>query len=452
MSTVLIIQASIAGLVIGRQGSNIKYIQDTSGAAVKVVSGDTHGTCKVIVTGSEEAQKKATVIIKEIAQDKVLKVEFGPAPMPRSRRQWSATRLNRNVSPPAPAIEVKTPELAAIVAEKESLYIETLPRIVKSVYWEHDHVKALSSERVYALRHAKYNVTVQYAWGDNGLMIPKPIETFEHAFHMYPKIIELIKSQRFICPTTVQCQAWPIIMSGHDLIVIAQTCTGKTLAYILPALVHLISQPTPRNERIGPSVVILGPTKELVLQVEKEINKYVFDGISVLCMYNGVSSDSHVNSLLYDKPDIIVTTPSRLKEMVSLHAVKLQHVSYLVLDEADRMLDMGFKTQIQLAVRHVRPDKQTILTTATWPKNIVQLANDFTRNPVQVKIESFDLSAVNMVVQKVVVLKEHEKWDWLEEFMNTTLSKEDKIIIFLRTKVAVEKLYEMFKELNIDCR
>lgn len=452
MSTVLTIHASIAGVVIGRQGSSIKNIRDTSGAAVQVVNGDTHDTCKVIVTGDEEAQKKAAAIIQGIAKDKMLKMEFGSAPMPRSRRQWSSTK-NHDTSPPSPAINMSEAERAANIAEnieKERLYLETLPRIVKYVYREHDHVKAISAESVYALRHAKNNVTVECARGDTTVSIPKPIETFEHAFHMYPKIMELIKKQQFTHPTPVQCQAWPIILSGHDLLAVAQAGTGKTLGYILPALVHVISQPTPRNERIGPYVVIVGPTREFVLQIENEINKYVFDGINVLFLYGGVPSEPHINSLLNDRSDIIVVTPCRLMEMVSLTAAKLQHVSYLVLDEADCMLDMGFKP-IEMALRHVRPDKPTILTSATWPKCIIRLTNDFTSNTIQVKIHSQDLSAVNMVEQTVIVLKEHEKCGWLEEFMKT-LSKDDKVIIFLRTKMGVEKLYGMFKELNINCR
>jgi len=178
----------------------------------------------------------------------------------------------------------------------------------------------------------------------------------------------------------------------------------------------------------------------------------VFNGISVLCLYGGVSPELHMNRLFNNRPDIIVATPGRLKEMIDIRAAKLQHVSYLVLDEADRMLDTRFKNQIQNVLKHVRPDKQIILTSATWPRSIAQLAKDFTRNPVQVKIDSFDFSAVNLVDQKVIVLKEHEKWGWLDEFMKTTLTKDDKVIIFLRTTVAVEKLYGMFKELNIDCR
>lgn len=455
MSTVMIIKESIAGLVIGRQGSTIRNIKKSSGASVRIVSGNTHHTCRVIVTGNEEAQKKAVDIVRDIAQDKVLKVDFGLGPRPRSRQQWSATRA-RNVSTPAPAVDTDPPKWGAVVAEKaekQRVYIQRMPRIVKAVYQEHDHVKAMSAESVYELRHGKNNVAVEYAWGgSDGRPIPKPIETFEHAFHMYPEIMELIKKQQFTHPTAVQCQAWPIILSGHDLIAIAQTGAGKTLAYLLPALVHLMSQPTPRNERVGPSVLILGPTRELVLQTEKEINKYVFNGISVLCLYGGVSPELHMNRLFNNRPDIIVATPGRLKEMIDIRAAKLQHVSYLVLDEADRMLDTRFKNQIQNVLKHVRPDKQIILTSATWPRSIAQLAKDFTRNPVQVKIDSFDFSAVNLVDQKVIVLKEHEKWGWLDEFMKTTLTKDDKVIIFLRTTVAVEKLYGMFKELNIDCR
>jgi len=263
----------------------------------------------------------------------------------------------------------------------------------------------------------------------------------------------VIKKQKFISPSPIECQAWPIIMSGHDLIAIAQTGTGKTLAYILSALIHLLQQPTPRIKRIGPSVLILGPTRELVLQIHDEITKYLHNNIKVVCVYGGgVSTLTHQQLIQTENPDSIVATPGRLNDLVGIQAIKLEHVSYMVLDEADCMLDMGFKNQIELSLRHVRSDKQTILTSATWPTAVQHLANYFAKNPLHITIGSLDLSTVDTVTQNIIILEERQKEGWLDNFISNDLSKNDKVIIFMRKKTSVDKMYENFNSKNIACR
>jgi len=129
----------------------------------------------------------------------------------------------------------------------------------------------MSDEEVEHFRVSKNNIMVKYIDENNVNPIPKPVLKFSHAFEDYPDILIEMQKQKFETPSPVQCQAWPIIMSGHDLIAIAQTGTGKTLAFLLPAFIHIDFQPTPRNERKGPSVLVLAPTRELVLQIESEV-------------------------------------------------------------------------------------------------------------------------------------------------------------------------------------
>lgn len=454
--TVLVIESSMAGLVIGRAGARIKSIQSDSGATVSLMDGDTPDTRKVKIGGTEEAQRLATSMVTKIA-GKVLQSETVDAPAPRPARQQRRHRpANRDQSPPMENT-ISAEDWAEIDrenAENKRKLMESLPPIKKKFYFEHGEVKAMSEADVKEFQLSQNEISVKYTEDatDTSLPIPKPVKTFNHAFHCYPEILKVIKKQKFLNPSPVQCQAWPIIMSGHDLIAIAQTGSGKTLAYILPALIHLLGQPTPRAERIGPSVVILAPTRELVLQIEEEIIKYSFDNIDIISLYGGVDIKKHHDRLLLDqKPDIVVATPGRLNDLISTMFLKLDHTSYVVLDEADRMIDMGFRNQIELSLRHVRPDKQTILTSATWPESVREFAKLYTTNPLHVTIGSFDLTTVQTVEQQIIVLKENEKEAWLEEYVKNSL-RNDKVIIFMRKKTSVDVLYSKFIDQNIQCR
>lgn len=459
MDTVLVIVADIAGKVIGRGGAKIKSIQEQTGSTVRVIDGDTADSRLVIISGNEEVRRAAADIVQEVVGRKLLRTETRAAQDKSAR--WAPgtpkrrSRPRRDESPPE-VIQLSDEAWEEIFRdneERERLLRENRPRILKDFYVEHTEVTAMSAKDVEAFRAAKNSISVQYVPGaDDTRPIPKPIKTFVHAFHRFPEIMAVLDKQKFTTPTPVQCQAWPIIMSGHDLIAIAQTGTGKTLAYILPALVHLQRQPTPREERKGPSVAIIGPTRELVMQIEAEVKKYIFDGIRVICVYGASCLDTQVKRLLLEKPDIVVATPGRLNELVSLKAVDTENVSYLVLDEADRMLDMGFKAQVELALREVRSDRQTILTSATWPESVQGMADYFTKNAVHINIGSFDLTTVKTVDQKIIIINERKKETWSLNFLKNQLKKKDKTIIFMRTKVAVDKLYEKLINQNINCR
>jgi len=461
MSTLLVIESAMAGLVIGRGGAMIKSIQQDSGAMVKLTNGDTADTRNVKIIGSEDAQRLASEMIEKIV-GKLLRSETISTPPPPPRRKTRGggagrPRFTKREASPEEKFNFSDEVWEEVLRENREMELKllaSLPPIIKDFYVEHSQVKAISDEEVQSFRIAQNNITVQYVDGAECIRtIPKPIKTFEHAFSLYPDIMKVIKKQKFTTPSPIQCQAWPIIMSGHDLIAIAQTGTGKTLAYILPALIHLLQQPTPRNKRIGPSVLILGPTRELVLQIYDEITKYLYNNIKVVCVYGGgVSTQTHQQPIQAEKPEIVVATPGRLNDLVGIQAIKLDHVSYLVLDEADRMLDMGFKNQIELSLRHIRPDKQTILTSATWPTAVQNLANYFAKNPLHITVGSLDLSTVDTVNQKIIVLQEHQKEGWLDDFISNNLSKNDKVIIFMRKKASVDKMYENFIRKNIRCR
>ena len=196
----------------------------------------------------------------------------------------------------------------------------------------------------------------------------------------------------FTNPTPIQMQGWPMALSGRDMIGIARTGSGKTLSFVLPGIVHINAQPllAPGD---GPIVLILSPTRELAQQTLGEVSKFGYSSrIKHACVYGGVPKGPQARDLR-NGVEILIATPGRLIDFLEMKATNLRRVTYLVLDEADRMLDMGFEPQIRTILSQIRPDRQTLLWSATWPREIQSLARDFTKDPIQVTIGSLALSA-----------------------------------------------------------
>ena len=199
-------------------------------------------------------------------------------------------------------------------------------------------------------------------------------------------------------------------LSGRDMVGIAQTGSGKTLAFVLPSVVHINAQPLLKPGD-GPVVLILAPTRELALQIEAECKKFGFSSkIKCTCLYGGVPKSGQIRAL-YDLPEIVIATPGRLIDMLESGKTNLRRVTYLVMDEADRMLDMGFEPQIRKIVDQIRPDRQTLMWSATWPKEVQRLAQDYLKSYIQVNVGSLELSASHTIEQRVEMITEYEKRD-----------------------------------------
>ncbi|CAI6363386.1 unnamed protein product [Macrosiphum euphorbiae] len=418
------IDAQFAGLIIGKGGSVIKGLRKDTGAFISVLDSDSYGSKTVKISGNQRAREHALKLVNDI-------VEANNPERIKQKLQQESEHA------PAPAA-FDWDELMKEEAENLRQRLAALPPIVKNFYKEHPEVTRMTDQEVEDFRMSKNNIMIKYIEENNVKPIPKPVMKFSHAFEDYPEILEEIQKQKFEIPSPVQCQTWPVIMSGHDLIAIAQTGTGKTLAFLLPAFIHIDFQPTPRSERKGPSILVLAPTRELVLQIESEVKKYSYKGIKAMSIYGGASSGKQ-KEVLRKGVEIVIATPGRLNDFVGSGAIDLSDVTFLILDEADRMLDLGFEPQIRVSLLRVRPDRQTIMTSATWPPGVKRLAKSYTTNPIQVMVGSLDLTTVNTVKQDILIMDEEEKEVWLDDFLKNC-SADDKIIIFVNRKVTVDQL------------
>lgn len=311
-----------------------------------------------------------------------------------------------------------------------------LPEIVKNLYKEDAEVAALSPEEIKKFRDDNNDMQAKSVNSDKP--VPNPVMTFGQAFSTYPIIMAEIKRQGFENPSPIQCQAWPILMKGFDMIGTSQTGTGKTLAFLLPALLHIVAQPTPRWERIGPTVLVLAPTRELAQQIEREVLKFEYENIRCVCVYGQGDRRNQIQKL-NAMSEIVIATPGRLNDLCDQGVVDLSGVSYLVLDEADRMLDMGFEPQVRKIVMCIRPDRQTILTSATWPEDVRKLAGKLMKDPFHVVIGSLDLKAVDTITQHVIVCSVMDKEVKLMDFLKG-MKPEDKAIVFVAQKITVDHL------------
>ncbi|EPS71775.1 hypothetical protein M569_02982, partial [Genlisea aurea] len=266
---------------------------------------------------------------------------------------------------------------------------------------------------------------------------PPPFTSFQ--LTGFPgEILREVYSAGFSAPTPIQAQSWPIAMQGRDIVAIAKTGSGKTLGYLIPGFLHLKQRRN--NPRLGPTVLVLSPTRELATQIQDEAVKFGRSSrISCTCLYGGAPKGPQLKDL--DRGvDVVVATPGRLNDILEMRRVSLHQVSYLVLDEADRMLDMGFEPQIRKIVKEVPSRRQTLMYTATWPKEVRKIAADLLINPVQVNIGSVDeLVANKAITQYVEVLPQMDKRRRLEQILRSQ-EPGSKVIIFCSTKKMCDHL------------
>ena len=204
----------------------------------------------------------------------------------------------------------------AVRSCKPEARFKDYPAITKDFYYEHPKVSSRSDAEVRDIRKSKNDIVIKDMSKSGTRHCPNPVTIFEEAFEKYPLILDTIYDQGFEQPSPIQCQGWPVLLKGNDLIGIAQTGSGKTLAFLLPALIHIDLQPVPRNQRGGPNVLVMCPTRELALQIETEVKKYHYKGIKSVCVYGGGDRSKQV-SICTEGVEIVIATPGRLYDLIS---------------------------------------------------------------------------------------------------------------------------------------
>lgn len=252
-------------------------------------------------------------------------------------------------------------------------------------------------------------------------------------------IIRALNEMGFEEPTPIQAESIPVAMSGSDMIGQAQTGTGKTAAYGIPVLEKILKAEPSKDIQ----TVVLSPTRELAMQVAEELNHLAqFTNIQALPIYGGQDMERQLRRLR-KCPQIIVATPGRLIDHMKRGTIDLSHITTIVLDEADEMLDMGFIDDINIIMAATPNTRQTLLFSATMPKPIQQLAETFLHDPLIIRMKAKEVT-MDLIEQSYIEVPDRQKFDILCRLLD--LQEPDLAIIFVRTKRRVDEVSEALKK------
>ena len=402
-------------------------------------------------TGDEDSEERAAKKARKAEKKAKKAATLGLEPSP------SPTASMASSSPSAsPTAEWKSNACSASASPM------TAAR--KNFYKQHAEISAMSQQAVDAIR-AEHKMTVTgEMYGKDALYNPVT------GFHQCGYSKALMKcTEGFKAPTGIQAQCWPVLLMGRDAIAIAETGSGKTLGFVLPALVHILdAKPIDSAKKgrsvdnMGPIVLILAPTRELAMQSAEVAEKASGNvGLNTACIYGGV--ERHVQRQALAKGvHLLVATPGRLLSMIKDGEISLARVTFLVLDEADRMLDLGFEPDIRAIIGYCpgSQNRQTLMFSATWPESVKALAASFIVDPLRITIgkdaeelATDTLAANKRITQTVEVIDEFKRdarlTQLLAEHTRATGgpgAKHKKVLVFVLYKKEVDRVERLLKQ------
>lgn len=259
-------------------------------------------------------------------------------------------------------------------------------------------------------------------------------------------ILKALKDEGYSEPTSIQEQAIPLALNRRDVLGSAQTGTGKTAAFAIPILQHLYLDRQTKNNSRKIKALIITPTRELAIQIEESFRKYGKNTqLKTAVIFGGVSQRAQT-ATLRQGVDILVATPGRLLDLMNQGYIKLNDVEYFVLDEADRMLDMGFIHDIKKILAKLPPKKQTLFFSATMPKNIVSLSNKILDKPIKIEVSPVS-STAETLQQYLYYTNKQDKRSLLLHILKD--EKIDQVLVFTRTKRGADKIVKFLQKKKI---
>eukprot|EP00656_Telonema_subtile_P050936 TRINITY_DN6726_c0_g2_i1.p1 TRINITY_DN6726_c0_g2~~TRINITY_DN6726_c0_g2_i1.p1 ORF type:complete len:1103 (-),score=340.09 TRINITY_DN6726_c0_g2_i1:159-3467(-) len=309
------------------------------------------------------------------------------------------------------------------------------PDFQRAFYIETADIKKMSEDEISEYREEMDQIKIR------GKDCPRPIKKWTQCGLSGP-LLTVLKKMNYDAPFAIQCQALPAIMSGRDVIGVAKTGSGKTLAFVLPMLRHIKAQP-PLLEGEGPIGLIMAPTRELAVQIFTECRKLSKPlNLTPVCAYGGAPMSQQVGDIKAGA-EIIVCTPGRCIDLLTLNSgrvMNLQRTTYVVLDEADRMFDMGFEPQVQKIIRNIRPDHQTVMFSATFPKVVEKHAKAILENPVQIVCGGVSVVS-NTIEQHIEVVNSENKLKRLLELLAEWYNLGENILLFVDRQEDADELF-----------
>lgn len=319
----------------------------------------------------------------------------------------------------------------------------------KSFYHEPSDLSEMTEEEVADLRLELDGIKIR------GVDAPKPVQKWSQC-GLGAQTLDVIQKLGYEKPTSIQTQAVPSIMSGRDVIGVAKTGSGKTIAFLLPMFRHIKDQ-RPIDTLDGPVGLVMTPTRELATQIHKECKPFLKAlNLRAVCAYGGAPIKDQIADLKRGA-EIIVCTPGRMIDLLAANSgrvTNLRRVTYVVLDEADRMFDMGFEPQVMKILANIRPDKQTVLFSATFPRQMESLARKTLAKPVEIVVGGRSVVAPE-ITQIVEVRAEETKFIRLLELLGNMYHEEknedDRALIFVDRQESADGLLKDLMRKGYPC-
>lgn len=319
----------------------------------------------------------------------------------------------------------------------------------KAFYNEPSHLADMAEEEVASLRHELDGIKVR------GQDVPKPVQKWAQC-GLGVQTLDVIDRLGFEGLTSVQAQAIPCIMSGRDVIGVAKTGSGKTMAFLIPMFRHIKDQ-RPLANMEGPISLIMTPTRELATQIHKDCKPFLKAlGLRAVCAYGGAPIKDQIAELKRGA-EVVVCTPGRMIDLLAANAgrvTNLHRVTYVVLDEADRMFDMGFEPQVMKIMANVRPDRQTVLFSATFPRNMEALARKTLIKPIEIVVGGRSVVAPE-ITQVVEIRNEDQKFVRLLELLGNLYSddanEDARALIFVDRQESADNLLKELMRKGYPC-
>lgn len=386
------------------------------------------------------SKKGGLVIVTGVAKSKVTKNKGELIEQNQDGLEYSSEEEQEDLKDTAANIANKQRKELIKIDHNHILYLP----FRKNFYVEVPEIARMTNEKVDAYKEELEGIRVK------GKGCPKPIKTWAQC-GVSTKELNILKKLGFEKPTPIQAQAIPAIMSGRDLIGIAKTGSGKTLAFLLPMFRHILDQP-PLEETDGPVSIIMTPTRELCMQIGKDIKKFTKSlNLHAVCVYGGTGISEQIAELKRGA-EIIVCTPGRMIDMLAANGGKvtnLRRVTYIVLDEADRMFDMGFEPQVMRIIDNVRPDRQTVMFSATFPRQMEALARRILQKPIEVQVGGRSVVCKD-VEQHAIIIEEDQKFLKLLELLGL-YQEHGSILVFVDKQENADILLKELMKAGYNC-
>ena len=393
-----------------------------SAAAESVDNSDEEKRAKAERKAAKKAKKEAEAAAAAAAGERD---EDAAKAARKAARKAEKKKLKESASTSA----TESAPTSAVASRVESFATSPEPVAVVGEYQENKELSQLPQSEIDAFL-TKHFVSIQD---------PKPSAYKLRPIINFKYLPVTDEAQRapfagFTAPTPIQAACWPALLSGRDMIGVAETGSGKTLAFGVPCVRSISSMP--KDKRRGVKAVIVSPTRELAVQIHDQLVTLAKPaGLQVVCVYGGVPKDPQIAALR--TAHIVVATPGRLNDLISDNSADISKAEYVVLDEADRMLDKGFEEPIRQIISCTPNKRQTLMFTATWPPSVRELASTFMSSPVRINIgednASGELRANIRIKQEVEVVdpraKEQRLFQLLKQYQSGK-NKDDRILVF----------------------